>query len=156
MFKTRRGLGLTGVVVLGVMSILGVSESGRAALGRVAVVEPESAPAWTQRVALVDDALGRSELDRAIDEWREAYGAALKSGRSEGLIAVGDRAVRIAALAGDSSSFRAEARNVYVHAALRAGAERSRTTILGVVERLERLGDPERAAQMRHIAARLA
>jgi hypothetical protein len=148
MLKTRRGLGLAGVVVLGVIGTLG-------ALGPVAFVERESAAAWMERVARVDDALGRSELDRAVDEWRKAYDAALRSGRSEGLVAVGDRAVRIAALAGGSSSFRTEARNVYVHAALRAGAERSPATILALVERLERLGDPDRADQMRQIATRL-
>lgn len=154
MIKTRWGLGLTGAVVLGVIGISGVTAGGSATRGlaRAALVQPDSVQAWSQRIALVDEALGRSDLSRATHEWREAYRAALKSKRSDGLIAVGDRAIRIAELAGESSDFRAEARNVYVHAALRASAERSRTTILGIVDRLERLGDPERAGQMRHIA----
>ena len=158
MIKTTWGLGLMGAVVLGAMGILGLSASGSVPFGiaRVVFVEPESRPAWVQRIALVDEALGRSDLSRAIYEWREAYGAAQRSGRSEGLIAVGDRAVRIAERSGGSGYFRREASEIYVHAALRARGERSRDTILGIVEVLERLGDRERAEQVRRIAGSLS
>lgn len=67
-------------------------------------VQPDPVPAWVQRIAVVDDALGRADLSRAVYEWREAYGAALRNGRAEGLIAVGDRAVRIAEVAGGSGT----------------------------------------------------
>jgi len=155
MIKTRWGLGLTGAVVFGVVGIFGLSASGHVPFGlaRVMFVQPDSVPAWVQRIALVDEALGRSDLSRAIYQWREAYGAALRSGRSEGLIAVGDRAVRIAELAGGSGYFLREAREVYVHAALRARAERSRDTIFGIAELFEQRGDAERAGQVRRIAA---
>jgi len=158
MIKTRWGLGLMGAVVLGAMGIFGLSARGHVppGLARVVIVRPESTPTWGQRIALVDEALDRSNLSRATYEWREAYGAALRSGRSEGLIAVGDRAIRLAERTGESGYFRTEAKNVYVHAALRASAERSRGTILGVAERLTRLGDTERAEQMRRIAGRVS
>ncbi|SRR5712692_2447556 len=158
MTKTKWGLVLTGAVVLGVIGIFGVSARGNVPLGlaRVLFVQPESAPAWVQRIALVDEALGRSDLSRAIYEWREAYGAALRNGRSEGLIAVGDRAIRIAERADASGYFLREAREVYVHAALRARAERSRNTILGIAELFEKLGDTERAEQVRRIAASMS
>jgi hypothetical protein len=153
MIKTRWGFGLAGAVLLGVVGIVGLGASAHvpAGLARVVFVRPDPVPAWVQRVALVDEAISRADLSRAIYEWREAYGAALGSGRSEALIAVGDRAVRIAALGGGPGDFTTEARHVYVHAALRARAERSRDTILGIAERLERLGDAERAAQVRRI-----
>ena len=155
MIKTRWGLGLTGAVVLGVIGILGLSASGNVPFGlaRGVFVQPDSVLAWVGRIALVDEALGRSDLSRAIYQWREAYGAAVRSGRSEGLIAVGDRAIRIAELAGGSGYFLTEAKYVYVHAALRARAERSRDTILGIAELFEQLGDTERAGQVRRIAA---
>ena len=155
MIKNRWGLGLTGAVVLGVVGIFGLSASGHVPLGlaRVVFVQPDSVPAWVQRIALVDEALGRADLSRAIYEWREAYGAAVRTGRSEGLIAVGDRAVRIAELGGGSGYFLTEARYVYVHAALRARAERSRDTILGIAQQFDKLGDTERAEQVRRIAA---
>jgi hypothetical protein len=154
--KTRWVLGVAGAVAVATIGVLGVNASARSAVARMAFVQPESTSAWVQRVALVDEALGRAEVSRAIYEWREAYGAALASKRSDALIAVGDRALRIGDLGGGSSYFRTEAKDVYVHAALRASSERSRTTMLGVVERLERLGDPDRAAQVRHIARRLS
>ena len=152
MLKDNRwGLGLAGAVVLalvvGVSAVLG--------LDHVVFVERESSPAWTQRIALVDEAIGRSDLNRAIYEWREASGAALRRGRSEGLIAVGDRAIRIAELAGGSGYFLREAREVYVHAALRARAERAPDTIFEIAARFEGRGDAERAEQVRRIAGRM-
>ena len=158
MIKTRWGLGLTGAVVLGAIGIFGLSASGNVPFGlaRVVFVQPDSVPAWVGRIALVDEALGRSDRSRAIYEWREAYGAAVRSGRSDGLIAVGDRAIRIAKLTGGSGYFLTEAKYVYVHAALRARAERSRDTILGIAELFEKLGDTERAEQVRRIAASLS
>ena len=144
---------LTGVVVLAVIGILALSASAWSALARVVVVQPESTPAWMPRIALVDEALGRADLSRAIFEWRQAYGAALESGRSGGLVAVADRASRIAQLGGGAGG-RTEAGDIYVHAALRARAERSRDAVLGIVERLQRLGDPERAEQVRRLARR--
>src|SRR6266851_8860813 len=136
MIKTGWGLGLTGAVVLGVVGIFGLSASGHVPFGlaRVVFVQPDSVPAWVQRIALVDEALGRADLSRAIYEWREAYGAANRNGSSEGLIAVGDRAVRLAELSSGSGYFLTEARSIYMHAAFRARAERSRDTILRIVD----------------------
>jgi len=158
MIKTRWGLGLTGAVVLAGVGIFGLGAGGHvpSGLARVVFVEPEPMPAWVQRVALVDEALGRSDLSRAVYEWREAYGAALGSRRSEGLIAVGDRALRIAELEGGSSNFLTEAKHVYVHAALRARAEGSRETVLGIAEVFDKLGDTDRAGQVRRIAERVS
>src|SRR5262245_17772834 len=106
MIKTRWGLTVTGVVVAGVIGVLGLGASGSAPLrlDRVVFAAPETVPAWTQRLALVDAALGRSDMSRAIYEWREAYGAAVRTGRSEALIAVADRAVRVAEANGGSGS----------------------------------------------------
>jgi len=155
MIRTTWGLVLTGAVVLGVIGVFGLSARGNvpSGLARVVFVQPESVPAWVGRIALVDEALGRADLSRAIYEWREAYGAALRTGRSDGLIAVGDRAVRIAELAGGSGYFVREAGELYVHAAFLAGAERSPDAILGIAARFEQRGDAERAGQVRRIAA---
>jgi len=157
MIKIRWGFGLVGALVLGVLGISGLSASGHVPFGLAGVVfvEPDSTPAWVGRIALVDEALGRADLSRAIYEWREAYGAALRNGRPEGLIAVGDRAIRIAEISGGSGYFVREARDVYLHAAHRANAQRSRDTILEIAERFEKLGDSERATQVRRFAASL-
>jgi hypothetical protein len=118
----------------------------------VLFVEPEATPAWVQRIAYVDDALGRSDLSRAVYEWREAYGAAVRTKGFEGLIAVADRAIKLAEHRGGSGYFRTEARDVYLQAALRAHAQGSRHTILEIAEVFEKLGDPVRATQMRRLA----
>ena len=153
MTKTRWGLGLAGVAMLGVFGVFGLGASGSTlALDRALFVQQQTEPAWVQRIARVDEALGRSELSRAIYEWREAYGAAVRNKGSEGLVAVGDRAIRIAELAGGSSYFLGEARYVYTHAALRARVEGSPGTILSIAEVFETLGDAERAGQMRRFA----
>jgi hypothetical protein len=158
MFKPSWVRGLTGVAVLGTLGMFALSASGNVPLGlaRAAFVQPESKPAWVQRIALVDEALGRSDLSRATYEWREAYGAALRNGRADGLIAVGERAVRIAERASGSGAFRREASEIYVHAAFRARAERSRETILGIAQLFEALGEPEKAEQVRRIAASMS
>ena len=156
MIRTKWGV-LAGAVVLGVIGVFGLSARGNvpSALARVVFVQPESVPAWVQRITLVDEALGRADLNRAIYEWREAYGAAFRNGGSEGFIAVGDRAIRIER-AGGSGYFLREGKDVYVHAALRARAERSRDTILGIAKVFEQLGDSERAEQVRRIAASMS
>jgi len=158
MIKTRWGLGLTGAVALGVIGLFRLGASGNVPFGfaDAVLVQPDSVSGWVKRIALVDEALGRADLSRATYQWREAYGAAVRSGGYEGLTAVGDRAIRIAEMAGGSSYFRTEAGYVYVHAALRARAERSREAILGIAGRFDKLGDLERATQVRRIAANLS
>jgi hypothetical protein len=158
MIRTRWGFGLTGAIVVGVIGIFGLSASGHvpSGLADVVFVQADAASAWAQRIALVDEALARADRSRAIYEWREAYGAASRNGRSDGLIAVGDRAFRIAELTGGSGYFLTEARYVYVHAALRARAEGSRETILGIAEQFEKRGDTERAEQVRRIAGNMS
>jgi hypothetical protein len=146
--RNRWGLGVAGAAVLA----LGLGVTGVRGLEHVVFVQPESTPAWTQRIALVDDAIERSEVSRAVYEWREAYGAAVRTKGSEALIAVADRAIRIAELSGGSGYFVNEARYIYLHAAGRARAERSRETILKIAEAFDRLGDAERASQVRRIA----
>ena len=151
--RTRWGIGLAGAVVL---LALGLEATRVPGLDQVAFVERASMPAWAQRIALVDDAIERSQMSRAIYEWREAYGAANRSGSSEGLIAVGNRAIRLAEFSSGSGYFLTEARSIYMHAAYRARAERSRDTILRIVDVFEKLGDAERAGQVRRIAENLS
>jgi hypothetical protein len=150
MIKFWWSFGLAGAVVLGVVGTFGLTASGNVRFG---AARPDAPPAWVRRIALVDEALGRADVSLATYRWREAYGAALSSGHPEGLIAVGDRAIRIAELSSGSGYFRGEARYVYMHAAYRARGEGSRDTVLGIAERFEKLGELERAEQVRRIAA---
>ena len=158
MIKTRWGRVLVGVVVGGTIGAFALAASGRAPvrLDRFAFAEPDSTPVWVQRVARVDAAIERSNLSVAIYEWREAYGAAVRTKHSEPLIAVAQRATRLAELGAGSGYFRGEARRIYMDAAFRARAERSPQVIFGIAEAFDKLGDTQRASQVRHIAEQLS
>ena len=51
--------------------------------------------ALAERLAALDAALARQDLSRAVYEWRDAYGLALRSRGWEAMAAVGDAAVRV-------------------------------------------------------------
>ena len=158
MIKTRWGLGLTGAVGLGVVGIFGLSGSSSmpVRLDQSAFVQPSPELAWTQRVALVDEALARGDLSHATHEWRDAYGAALRSRRWDALVEVGDRAVRIAEVAGGSTHFRAEARQAYLTALFQARAQRAVEGMHRAAAAFERLGDSEMAQGARRLAGNLS
>lgn len=158
MIKTRWGLSLAGLMVMWTIGIFALGASGSAPLGldRFVFAESDSTPVWVQRIARVDAALARSDLSVAIYEWREAYGAAVWTRHSEALIVVAQRAMRLAEPGAGSNYFRREARHIYMHAALRARAERSPQVILAIAEAFDKLGDTERASQVRRIAKTLS
>ena len=158
MIKTSWGLSLAAVMVMGMIGIFALGTSGSAppGLDRFAFAEPDSTPVWVQRIARVDAAIERSDLRVAIYEWRDAYGAAIRTRRSDALIAVAQRATRLAELGAGSGYFRREARYIYMHAAFRARAERSPQIILGIAAAFDELGDTERASQVRRIAEQLS
>jgi hypothetical protein len=108
------------------------------------------------RLAAVDAAIARRDPSRAIYEWRETYSVALGSRRWEAMLAVGDAALRIDALAPPGSryptGFRAEARQAYLKAFLNARAAGSREGIHRAAEAFGALGDVEMAARVRATA----
>jgi hypothetical protein len=109
--------------------------------------------ALAERLAAVDAALARQDLSRAIYEWRDAYGLALRSRGWDAMAAVGDAAVRVNARmggpAGDATGFRTEAHKAYIHALARAQRERSREGVNHVADGLDSLGDADMAAHAR-------
>ena len=158
MARVQWGLGVAGATVVAVLGISGLSGGGSlpVRLDQVAFVQPSPESAWTQRVTLVDEALARGDLSRATHEWREAYGAALRSRRWDALVEVGDRAVRIAEVAGGSTHFRAEARQAYLNALFRARAQRAVEGMHRAAEAFARLGDSEMAQGARRMAENLS
>jgi hypothetical protein len=92
-------------------------------------------------------------LGRAVYEWRDAYGLALRAKGWEAMAAVGDAAVRVDTVmsgpAARSTGFRAEARQAYIHALLRAPRERSREGVTHIADGFTSLGDADLAARAR-------
>ena len=158
MVRVQWGLGVVGATAVAVLGISGLSGNGSmpVRLDQSAFVQPGTELAWTQRVARVDEALARGDLSHATHEWREAYGAALRSRRWDALVEVGDRAVRISEVAGNATQFRAEARQAYLNALFRARAQRAVEGMQRAAEAFERLGDSEMAQGARRLAGSLS
>ncbi len=111
---------------------------------------------WTADVRSAGDALARKDLAGAEQAWHRAYIAALGSWHWEGLVEVGDVALRIAELSGQRQTAAARARNLYLTALFRARQQNSLDGILRVAEAFARLGDRDVVAQCLRIAERLA
>jgi hypothetical protein len=107
-----------------------------------------------ERLARVDAAIAANDASRAIYEWREAYGAALRSRRWEALVAVGDAGTRLEALLGATGRYRPEARQAYMAALLRARAQGSTAGMRRVAEAFAALGDEAAAIHARIMAQR--
>lgn len=144
--------GLIGLCVAVAVALLLMAVSGNALSGREHDVASLVRPAaiggdadWERRLARVDRALVEENASGAIYEWREAYGAALRSRRWEALAAVGDAGARLEAMMGSTGRHRAEARQAYLAALFRARAAGSAEGMRRAAGGFEALGDQEAA-----------
>lgn len=112
--------------------------------------------AWDAHVGVVDRALADGDVPGAVAAWHDAYGAALASRRWEALVEVGDAFVRIGNAAASISGSRANARQAYFAALVRAERDGSADGVRRVARAFEALGDHAVAAQCARIARRLA
>jgi hypothetical protein len=111
---------------------------------------------WTAHIRRMDDALAQTDISAAEQTWREAYGAALRSRRWDGLVAVGDASLRIAEVVGAREAPKAKARRLYLAALFRARDQGSLDGVLRSTEAFAALGDHEVAVQGVRIAEDLA
>jgi hypothetical protein len=98
---------------------------------------------WASSLRTLDDALHHGSIDLAERAWHEAYSAALGSRQWEGMVAVGDAYLRIAAASGTGRAARARARQSYVTALYRARAAGSVDGVLRVAQAFKDLGDQD-------------
>jgi len=150
-------LSIAGFVVVAGLALGGLA--GGAGTGAYSAPRPRAEireRALPARLASVDEALARRDVSRAVFEWRDAYGVALRSRQWESMVAVGDAAVRIDAAtsrdAGHPSTFRAEARQAYLRALFDARAAGSREGVQQVAAAFAALGDAEMATMVRSMA----
>lgn len=104
----------------------------------------------------VKDALAVENVSAARQAWDEAYAAALRSRRWEGMLAVGDASLWIGARAGHREAAEARARQACLAALLRARQQGSLEGLLRTAEAFAALGDREVAAQSLRVAENLA
>jgi hypothetical protein len=156
------GLTLTIAVVMATATIaLASLVAGRAPLHEVRGFEslpPAEERTLAARLAAMDEAIARNDTSRAVYEWRDAYGLALRSRRWDAMAAVGDAALRIDAMmgapAGHPTGFRAEARQAYLRALFDARADGAGDGIERIASSFAALGDTQMAAQARALAKR--
>jgi hypothetical protein len=137
--------------------IMRALQSGTTTADRAEPNDLRDETALAERLAALDAALARQDVSRAIYEWRDAYGLALRSRGWDTMAAVADAAVRVdAAMGGPAdhpAGFRVEARRAYFHALLRAQRDRSREGVNQIADAFEALGDAGIAAKARTIGA---
>jgi hypothetical protein len=108
------------------------------------------------RIRQVDQALRNGDLNAAERAWQEAYGAALRSRRWEGLFATGDARLRIGETAKARETAIATARSLYLTALFRAHYQGSLDGVLRATQAFAALGDREVVEHGIRMAERLA
>ncbi len=98
---------------------------------------------WADDVQTVDDALHAGNVGVADWAWQHAWGAALGSRRWDGMLAVGDAALRIGERSGDRPAAARRARRAYLAALFRAREARSVDGVVRAAEAFLDLGDRE-------------
>jgi len=118
-------------------------------------LEAGAAP-WTGHLRRADEALAGKNVSAAELAWHDAYLAALRSRRWEGMVEVGDAYVRIGEVTGGRKAAEAKARQIYLAALFRARNEGSLDGMLRTAEAFAILGDREVAERGVYMAQRLA
>ncbi len=111
---------------------------------------------WTPHIEKLNEALAKKNLSAATMAWRDAYGVALGSRQWEGMIAVGDAALRMGDVGGSRQAPEPTARDSYLTALFRARRQGSLDGVLRTAEAFAALGDPVGVVQAMSIAEELA
>lgn len=112
--------------------------------------------AWIDHLRVVETELARGRVDAAVRAWHDANATALASGSWEGMIAAGDAFVAIGRAAHTPNGARANAREAYVTALVRARRAGSVEGALRAAQAFRALGDEAIAEGALHVAAQLA
>lgn len=111
---------------------------------------------WSSHIRAVDTALAKKNVTSAMRAWHRAHDAALESQRWEGLVEVGDAALRIGEVAGLRKASEAKARWVYLAALLIARDQASLDGVLRTAEAFAARGEREVVNQCVGVAEGLA
>jgi hypothetical protein len=113
-------------------------------------------PPWASHLRRVDEALQRNHVGVAARAWHDAYVAALGSRRWEGMVAVGDAALRVGEVGGSRLAAGAQARQAYLGALFRAREDWALDGLLHVATAFAALGDTAMAIHCLRLAERMA
>jgi len=129
------------IVVLLLVAALAIALAVMEALAAHTDVPHTVSAPWTLPLQRMETALRRSDVDIATRAWHDAYVAALDSGRWQGMLAVGDAALRLGQFSQPRRAAAARAHHAYLSALFRARDDRSVDGVLHVGEAFAALGD---------------
>lgn len=135
------------VVILAAMPIVGAADSARHGAGE---------PVWARHLRAADAAIARGDSAAALRALQQAHVAALSARRWEGLVAVGDAALRVGEATGDRTGALTRARQAYLTALFRARAAGSLDGALRAAEAFAAIGDAAVAERALRVAQALA
>jgi hypothetical protein len=136
-----RWVGGSVAIFLILVLVLVVVTSRRTSGSPTLRAEAGGADDWATYIAAVDRALEARDLGLANRQWRDGYGAALRSQRWEAMLAAGETALRIGRASRTPAAMEADARQCFLTALFRARAQRSVDGILLTAEAFAQLGD---------------
>lgn len=119
-------------------------------------LDPAAEGPWADYVRGVDDAIALKNVSAAEWAWRQAWTAAIASRRWDGLLAVGDSALRIGDVSSTPRTATARARQAYLAGLFRARQAGSVDGVVRAAEAFLALGDREVAHKALKMAEDLA
>jgi hypothetical protein len=119
---------------------------------RVAKAETVIPEPWAIPIRTMDTALTAGDPSAAERAWHAAYVADLQARRWEGMLAVGDAALRLGDVIRGPRVAVTQAREAYLAALFRARDRRSLDGVLRSAEAFDRMGDGELADRARSVA----
>jgi hypothetical protein len=129
-------------------------------VARVAVTRGQTAVEverpWVTHLELVDRALAERNMSAAVHAWQDAYAAAARPPRWEGLLDVGDASLRIGETPALASSSLGKARGAYLAGLFRARHQGSLEGVLRAAGAFAALGDRDVVQGSLRIAAEIA
>jgi hypothetical protein len=134
------------LLVFGPLGLIALTVPLLAALAQLTAQVPEPAPprSWLEPLQIAEHALAQGDLRKAIRAEREAHRAAVKSGQWPGMLDVGDLRLRMHnESAVGTTAARAQVRNAYLLALVRARRDGDLSGILRVAESFAKLDDDE-------------
>lgn len=151
-----RGAGSIAIILI-VLTAAAVEWSASQASTGPASPRPRATDrAWADHLRVVEGEIARGHLDAAVRAWHDAHATALASGGWEGMIAAGDAFVAIGRAAHAPAGARANAREAYVTALVRARRAASVEGALRAAEAFRALGDAAIADGALRVAAQIA
>ncbi len=111
---------------------------------------------WANEIRAVDDAVAAGNVGAAARALASAYGAALRSGGWEGLLAVGDATLRLGAMSGARRAAEPDARRAYLTAMYRARRAGSLAGVLRACTAFDTMGEGSLVVQCLNMAQQVA